>query len=552
MTNKLDEPKEVRVALYARVSTEEQAIHGFSIDAQLNTLRSYCNMYGKKVVKEYVDAGISGKSIAGRYELQQLLKDCEEDKFDEVLVWKISRLARKVIDLLSMVEKFEKNGVVFRSFSENFETETPMGRFALQMMGAVGELERNTIVDNVKLGMAQRSKQGRWNGGICLGYKSEAVNPDNLNDTRLVIVPDEAIIVRKIFNSYASGKGLRAITNSLNKEGYKTKRGNSFSTASIKEIILNPLYVGKVRFNRYENWSEHRRKGRSENVILADGVHEPIITQELWDRVQAIQQAKSEKPMKNYEGSYVLTGLMKCPFCGATMVRTRTVNKLKDGTKKILRYYSCGAARSKGASVCGFHSMRADHAEQYVLDRINEVVTHPKLLKKLVDKVNKHKKEMIKPLQEELEANKQAIEKVKASRDKYLNLFDEKLIDQELLAERLQELNQEFERQVNRQNELEASLKGCDSQELSYEYVQEAMSHLNEILKGMPNDERKAFYHMIIEEIVVNQDKQIEMIKMKIDEEIQKDLIIQSLSDKKLDRDILMCKNSKYVVKINL
>ena len=162
MTNKLDEPKEVRVALYARVSTEEQAIHGFSIDAQINTLRNYCSMYGKRVVKEYVDAGISGKSIAGRYELQQLLKDCEEDKFDEVLVWKISRLARKVIDLLSMVEKFEKNGVVFRSFSENFETETPMGRFALQMMGAVGELERNTIVDNVKLGMAQRSKQGRW------------------------------------------------------------------------------------------------------------------------------------------------------------------------------------------------------------------------------------------------------------------------------------------------------------------------------------------------------------------------------------------------------
>ncbi len=543
MINRLDEQKEIRVAIYARVSTEEQAVHGFSIEAQLNTLRNYCSMYGKKVVKEYVDAGISGKSIAGRYELQQLLKDCEAGEFDEVLVWKISRLARKVIDLLGMVEQFEKNGVVFRSFSENFETETPMGKFALQMMGAVGELERNTIVDNVKLGMAQRSRQGRWNGGICLGYKSEAVNPDNFDDTRLVIVPDEAIIIRKIFNSYASGKGLRAIANSLNKEGYKTKRGNSFSTASIKEIILNPLYVGKVRFNRYENWSERKRKGKSENAILADGVHEPIITQELWDRVQAIQQSKAEKPMKNYEGSYVLTGLMKCPFCGSTMVGTRTVNKLKDGTKKILRYYSCGAARSKGASVCGFHSIRADYAEQYVLDRINEVVTHPKLLKKLVDKVNKHKKEMIKPLQEELEANKQAIEKVKASRDKYLNLFNEKLIDQELLAERLQELNLEFERQVSRQNELETSLKGCDSEELSYEYVQEVMSHLNEILKDMPNDERKAFFHMIIEEIVVNQEKQIEMIKLKIDEEVQRDLIKQSLSEKQSDRDILMCKD---------
>lgn len=86
-----------------------------------------------------------------------------------------------------MVGQFEKNGIVFRSFSENFETETPMGKFALQMMEAVGEIERNTIVDNVKLGMAQRSRQGRWNGGICLGHKSEAVDSTNLKDTRLVI-----------------------------------------------------------------------------------------------------------------------------------------------------------------------------------------------------------------------------------------------------------------------------------------------------------------------------------------------------------------------------
>ena len=126
-------------------------------------------------------------------------------------------------------------------------------------------------------------------------------------------------------------------------------------------------------------------------------------------------------------------------------------------------------------------------------------------------------------------------------------MFDEKLIDQELLAERLQELNQEFERQVNHQNELEASLKGCDSEELTYEYVQEVMSHLNEILKDMPNDERKAFYHMIIEEIVVNQKKQIEMIKLKIDEEVQRELIKQSLSEKKSDRDILVRKNNKRV-----
>lgn len=151
------------------------------------------------------------------------------------------------------------------------------------------------------------------------------------------------------------------------------------------------------------------------------------------------------------------------------------------------------------------HGIRAYYVEEYVLKRIDEVVTHPKVLKKLVDKVNTHKKQMVKPLQEE------------------------------------------FERQVKRQNELEASLKGCDSEELSYEYVQEVMSHLNDILQEMPNDEKKAFYHMVIEEIVVNQEKKIEMIKLKIDEEVPRDIIKRSLCEKQSDRDILLYRNNTII-----
>lgn len=178
-------------------------------------------------------------------------------------------MARNVQDLLQIIKALRHQGIVLSSVSEGISTYSVNGTFTIQMMGVVAELERNTIIDNVKLRMAQRSRQGRWNGGICLGYKSEVVGDDS-GETRLVIMPEETDIVRKIFNSYASGKGLRAIANSLNKERYQTKRGNSFNTSAIKEIIRNPLYIGKIRFNRYKNWSEHRRKGKSENVILAD------------------------------------------------------------------------------------------------------------------------------------------------------------------------------------------------------------------------------------------------------------------------------------------
>lgn len=545
---------EIKVAIYVRVSTEEQAQHGYSIDAQLQTLRNYCKLYGKTIAAEYVDRGVSGKSIVGRYELQKMLKDAQEKKFDEVIVWKISRLARKTIDLLKIVEDLSKNNITFRSFSENFETETPMGRFALQMMGAVGELERNTIIDNVKLGMAQRSRQGLWNGGICLGYKSEVVgnNARGGKETRLVIVEEEAIIVRKIFTMYGQGKGLRAIANYLNREGYLTKRGNAFSTDSIKEIILNPLYVGKVRFNRFENWSERRRKGKSENIIIVDGIHEPIIEQKLWDKVQAIQQQKAKKPIKNYEGNYVLTGLIKCPVCGATMVGTRTTNKLKDGTKKILRYYSCGAARTKGAGVCGFNSVRADYVEEYVLNRIKEVVNHPRVLKELVDKANQHKKKRVKPLQKEVEAIDKSLESIQASRRKYLDLYESELIDQEMFSGRIKELNNEMEKLILRRSEVQGALEGNDTEKLDFHYVQEVLINLESIIQKMTNEEKKVFYQLIIEEVVIKH-KKVQEIKLKIDEQLQEDIMKQSLSDGKSDRDIFMPLNRNLIkLRINL
>lgn len=538
-----------KVAIYARVSTEEQALSGYSIEAQLNTLRNYCNLYNKDVVAEYVDRGISGKSITGRVELQKMMTNVKDRKFDEVLVWKISRLSRKTIDLLKIVEEMNKNNVVFKSFSENFETETPMGRFALQMMGAVGELERNTIIDNVKLGMAQRSREGHWNGGICLGYVSEPIigTRKGGNDTALKIVENEATTVRKIFSMYASGKGLRAIANQINREGYLTKRGNTFSTASITEIISNPLYVGKIRFNRYENWSEKRRKGKSENVILAEGNHEPIIGKDLWEKVQLIKATKASKPMKNFEGHYVLTGLVKCPVCGATMVGTRTTNTLKDGTKKVLRYYSCGAARTKGTSVCGFNSIRADYVENEVIAKIQKLVEQPKVLKNLIEKVNEERKELKTPYEEEMEEIERTLDDALKNKKKYLNLYEKEMIDHSIFSERISELSGKIEKLYIRKQEIERSLETDCSTELDFEYVSEVIKNISNMLDLMEKAEKKTFYHMIISKILVK-DKKIQEIQLKIPETIQNELLRKSLSNKKSDGDFFVHKNILKIV----
>ncbi|WP_270603221.1 recombinase family protein, partial [Clostridium perfringens] len=211
------------------MSTVEQAEEGYSIDEQERLLREYCDKHDLEVYKAYSDRGISGKDIKHRPELKEMLKDSEENKFDMVLVWKINRLSRKLADVLKMVELFEKNNVTFKSYSEPFETNTPAGKMQFQMMALIGEFERGTINKKRK-------------------------------ETKLVINEKEAETVKLIFNEYSNGNGYKAITNKLNKLGYKTKKGNNFSVGSIKDILTNPVYIGKIRYNVRQDWSEKRRK----------------------------------------------------------------------------------------------------------------------------------------------------------------------------------------------------------------------------------------------------------------------------------------------------
>ena len=323
-----------RVAIYTRVSTVEQAEEGYSIDEQERLLIEFCDKNNYEVYETYSDKGISGKDIKHRPSLKKLLKDAEDKKFDMVLVWKINRISRKLSDVLKMVELFENNNIAFKSYSEPFDTTTPSGKMQFQMMALIGEFERGTIAQNVKMGMCARARAGKWCGNTVLGYdlvqNSETTNKKR-KDTKLTINEDEAKIVKEIFTLYSEGYGYKAIVTAINKKGYKTKKGNPFSIGGIKDILANRVYIGKIRYNLRQNWSEKRRRNINLNPILVDGIHDPIISLELWDKVQTILKSKKGKPSRIYDGEYPLTGILKCPVCGAGMVIMRTTNKLKDG-----------------------------------------------------------------------------------------------------------------------------------------------------------------------------------------------------------------------------
>ncbi|MEC0371140.1 recombinase family protein [Paenibacillus chibensis] len=513
--------QKVRVAIYARVSTEEQAEYGYSIDAQLDTLRKYCELYSREIAGEYVDRGVSGKSIEGRYELQRLLLDAKDGKFDEVIVWKFNRMARKNIDLLHIVDMLEKNNVAFRSFSESFDTSTPTGRFALQMMGAVSELERNTIVDNVKMGHKHRAKTGKHNGKVPLGYRSVKVDLRG-RESKIVIIEEEAAIVRNIFEQYSAGHGLKAIANNLNHRGHKTRIGKPFSTCAIRDILDNPMFVGKIRYNRYENWAERRRKGKTSELILVEGHHPAIVSDEMWKKVQLLRQKKSSMPKKRFEGEYLLTGLIRCPECGAAMTASRTVNRAKDGTKIVRMYYSCGRFRSQGSSVCHANSVRKDEAEKAVTERIRQAVTQPHILKKVVRSINEHRSGRIKPLRDELAAVQARIDKLEEKKLKYLGLYEMDEIDRDLFAERLNDLNRELDTELTRRSKLELELRDDQAEPVSYELVRSLVGRFDTLLHRSPFPQRKTLMHLIVKKITLDEGKCVDSVELAFNEETEK------------------------------
>ena len=312
--------KKKRIGLYARVSTEMQT-DGYSIQGQLNQLTEYCQFQGYEVVNEYTDRGISGKTMQ-RPELQRMLKDANEGKLDCIMVYKTNRLARNTSDLLNIVEELYKINVEFFSLTEKIEIASSTGKLMLQILASFAEFERNTIVENVYNGQRQRAIEGYYQGNLPLGYDKV---PDSKKE--LMINQHEANIVKYIFDSYAKGHGYRKIANALNHKGYVTKKGKPFSISSITYIISNPFYIGKIQFAKYRHWSDKRRKGLNEEPIIADGKHAPIIDRNLWDKVQFKRQESRKKPQVHGKGTNLLTGIVKCPKCGAAMAASNTITK---------------------------------------------------------------------------------------------------------------------------------------------------------------------------------------------------------------------------------
>lgn len=253
------------VAIYTRVSTREQALEGYSLEAQERILTEYCKARKYTIYKVYSDRGISAKDIKHRPSLLSLLADAKAGRFSIILVWKLTRFSRNLADLTTTCETLDKIGVALISYSEAFDSHTPAGRMVRSMLGTVAQFEREVIAENISLGMLERARQGKRTCSSVLGYDKDGKDSLKIN-------MEEAEIVKYIFNSYTIRKSITEVANLCKNMGIRGKRGRILSSESVHTILTAPIYAGYNRF-----------KGE-----LYKGNHPPIITPHEFNVVQRI------------------------------------------------------------------------------------------------------------------------------------------------------------------------------------------------------------------------------------------------------------------------
>jgi len=263
----------LRIAVYTRVSTEEQAKEGFSLHAQIEKLRSYCKARDWIIAAEYIDDGYSGRKTK-RPAYTKMIE--EMDKWDALLVIKMDRIHRNSKNFMFMMEQLNKNKKEFISMSESFDTSTAIGRFVMNIIQGIAQLESEQIGERVYIGMEQKAK---INGGV-LGFNIP-YGYDYYNG-KLNINTSEAPVIKNIYSWYLDGKSMGKIVQMLNYGKVPTKNQGEWAKKMISTILKNPIYCG------YLHWEEYINKSN----------HEPIVDIQSFNTVQQLIEGKGGNPSK--------------------------------------------------------------------------------------------------------------------------------------------------------------------------------------------------------------------------------------------------------------
>ncbi len=504
--------------IYIRVSSERQ-VKGYSLDGQKRYLVECAERQGMTVRDVYVEEGKSGKSIEGRTEFQRMLDDISTGAIqtDYVLVFKLSRFGRNARDVLNSLEFIMKYGVHLMCVEDGLDSSTSMGKMMITILGAVAELERENIIAQSLLGREEKAKKGGWNGGFApYGYR--------LVEGKLVSDPEQGEVVKMIFDMFLNrNMGYTAISGYLNRNGYSRPPAKNairpsygeWSQEHIKRILGNPIYTGRVawgkrRTEKVAGEDNQYRLVKQDSFILSDVVsHEAYVSDEDFERTQNLKAIRGMKGNHNIgqSNAHLLSGIVKCPQCGAPMYIGVTKWKNQDGTERRTESYVCSyATKHRGTSICQRNGVVASQIEDEVMEYTRKVVQNPRFIEDLRTKILtaidlteiendiKAYKKQLSSLQNSRSNLEQDIDRIAAD-DRYA---DRRRAD---MARRLDDLYDEIYRVEDLIQDAQMKKATLEKEQMSMQAIFDILSSFDTIYDKMNAVERRDLIKYLIAEV---------------------------------------------------
>ncbi len=360
----------IRCAIYTRKSSEEGLEQAFnSLDAQRLSAESYIASQAHEgwvcLPDQYNDGGCSGGNLE-RPALQRLLQDIKDGKIDCIVVYKIDRLTRSLLDFSKIITLLDEHKCSFVAVTQSFNTSNSMGRLMLNVLLSFAQYERELTSERIRDKYEASSKLGIWMGGYPpLGYDPK--------DRELVINNKEAKIVEKIYQTFMETESVADTVRAMNSQGHKTKtwvaasgkvyNGGVFTKRAVLYILQNPIYAGKT---------SHKGK-------IYQGQHKPIIKPDLWEKVQNLftrKETRVIKPINRLSAAPLLKGIFYCGCCGSKM--TPSYSMKRNGSR--YRYYICSSKKRLANESCTVGSIAAAEVEKAVTDQVLRLLAKPEII----------------------------------------------------------------------------------------------------------------------------------------------------------------------------
>ena len=503
--------------IYIRVSTAMQ-VDGYSLEAQKERLVKFAEFQEMEVVREYCDAGKSGKSITGRPEFQRMLQDVSEERDGVafILVFKLSRFGRNAADVLNSLQFIQDYGVNLVCVEDGIDSSKDSGKLTITVLSAVAEIERENILVQTMEGRKQKAREGKWNGGQApFGYDLDSKN------SMLVVNEEEAEIVRIIYDKFVhTDMGAEAICNYLNQRGYTKKkvRGhelNYFARGLIMKILDNPVYTGKIAYGKnvtekVKGTRDEYRRVKTDDYLLADGLHEAIVDEETWEAAREKRKRTGVRFVKTHslEHEHILSGLIRCPLCGGGMSGTvqRRQNK-KTGEYKDTFYYRCHHRKKIDGKICDYKPMLNQkvfnaEVEEFIRYMVAGDEFRMFVQEKLEEKVD------VSALETEKEQLQKQLKQVQGSKMKLIQMLDRLDTGDKHYARKYQDMQDRLDNLYDKAAEFEEAVKDIDAKigasygkEITGKKLYEFLLDFDILYGKMTDMEKKEFMNTFIEKI---------------------------------------------------